>query len=225
MAAECYTTVKSKIVRLTRLSECGVPIIGARSSLSTGGFVKVENKWDIEDGEKFEQQNAWGDYCVQEQDNPKIKGADVTVEFCQVDPDAYDMVSGARVVAATAGETFTTVGASIGYAIGMDTIPGAFALEAWTKVGGASCGAGGDPLWVYSVWPFLKGGKPGDQTLERGTATFPQSARAQGAAAEWGDGPYADTILALVEGEVFGQVLTDVQPPVAACGASVLAAV
>lgn len=225
MAAVCFTTVKSRVVRLTRLDECGTPVIGARSSIVSQGFIKVESGWDIEDGETFEQQNAWGDYCTNEQDDPKIKGADVEVEFCEVNPDAYDLVSGARVIAATAAEDFAELGSSIGYVLGEDTVPGAWALETWTKLGGAVCGDTGATLWAYSVWPFLKGGRPGDLTLERGTATFPQSARARGASATWGSGPYGDAIVTLLEGEVFAQVVTDVQPPVPTdCGAVALAA-
>lgn len=224
MTAKCYTTVKSKIVRLTRTNPCGVPLVGPKSTLVSGGFTKVVSKWDIEDGEKFEQRNAWGDYCVNERDDPRIKGGDIEIEFCRVDPDAYDLVSGARVIAATAAETFAAVGQSIGYAIGRDTIPGGFALETWTKLGGGACGAGGLPIWAYSVWPYLTGGRPGDQTLDRGTTTFPQSAYANPAPPEWGDGPYANPVTTLAPGEVFAQVLTAVQPPVDACGAFALAA-
>lgn len=224
MGAVCYSTVKSRIVRLTRLDVCGAVDYGPKASLVTAGFAKVENKWDIEEGQKFRLPNAWGDYVVNETDDPKILGADVAIDFVQVDPDTYDLISGARVLAAGAGDTFATLGDSIGYAIGTDTVPGNFAMETWTKVGGGICSTDGDPLWVYSVWGWLKGGRPGDLTLERGTATFPQSATAQGASASWAAGPYEDTVKALNAGEVFLQVLTDIQPPTAACGAVELVA-
>lgn len=217
MGSRPFTLVKTRIVRLTRLDECGAPDFGLKSTLATQGFVKAENKWDIEDGAKSEQKNDWGDYCLQEEDDPIIKGGDVAIDFCNVDPDSYDFVSGARVIAAgVGGMAGITAGTSIGYALGVNTVPGHFALEAWTKTGGAC--ADGTPLWVYSVYPHLKGGRPGDQSLDRGTTTFQQSAKARPAAG-WDAGPYGDDILTILDGEVFGQVLTDVQPPSATTGA------
>ena len=222
MGSRPYTLVKTRVVRLTRLDECGAIQFGLRSSLVTEGFVKAENKWDIEDGAKSEQKNDWGDFCLNEEDDPKIKGGDVTIEFCNVDPDSYDLVSGARVIAAGVGGLGPIAsGVSIGYAVGRDTVPGHFALEAWTKVGGGAC-AGGAPLWVYSVYPHLMGGRPSDQSIDRGTTTFSQAAKARFAAG-WDSGPYGDNILTVSDGEAFGQVLTTVQPPAATDGAVLLA--
>lgn len=218
MASRPFTLVKTRIVRLTRLDDCGAFAFGPKGSLATQGFVKAETKWDIEDGAKSEQKNDWGDYCLNEEDDPIIKGGDLTDDFCNVDPDAYDLVSGARVVVAPVGGVGgIAAGVSIGYAIGQATTPGHFAQETWTKIGGA-CSTDGTPLWVYTVWPHLKGGRPGDQSLDRGTTTFQQSAKLRPAAG-WGSGPYEDDILTIVDGEFYGQVITDVQPPAATNGA------
>jgi hypothetical protein len=220
--AVCYSTVKSRLARLTRLDECGAPAFGPRASLPTEGFIKVENKWDIEDGEEFYVTNAWGEPCLNERDKPRIKGGDVTIDFCGVDPDSHDIVSGARVIAAEAGDTFAALGASIGFGISTDTIGGDFALELWTKIGGSSC-TGGAQVWLYSLYPWLSGGRPGDQTLERGNTTFQQSARAQGASAAWANGPYEAGLKPVLAGEVHVQYLTLVQPPAGVCGALPLA--
>lgn len=214
-----FTTVKSRAIRLTRLDTCGAVVFGLRSTIvHLGGFTKVESALDVQEGEAFELPDAWGDFCVNERDKPKIKGADVSAEFCAVDPDTHELAAGARLLTAGAADTFATTGDSVGYAIGEDTVPGDFMLETWTKVGGGVCVAG-SPVWLYTRWPWLTNTVPGDLTLERGTATFPLAGRANPAGAVLPDDVYEANLPAHAVGEVILQRLVVVQPPEATNGA------
>lgn len=226
MGSKKFTTVKSRALRYTKLDECGSVVFGSKSTIvSVGGFSKVDSKLDVQDGEKFQLPDAWGDFCVDEIDKPRILGADVTAEFCRVDPDAYGLAAGARVLPAGADDTFATTGDAIGYAVGTDTVSGDFALEAWTKIGGGVC-VDGDPIWLWTCWPWLSNTVPGDLTLERAAGTFPMTSRARGASADWASGPYDEdsTVVAINAGEVYVQRLTLIQPPAATNGAVALVA-
>lgn len=206
-----YSTTKTRRVRLTREDVCGVPIIGARSTLVTGGFVKVETKHDYTDGKKFELQTAWGDYEVDEVDDPVYRGADVNIDYTAVDPDAWELSAGSRTLVAGADDDFASVGESIGFAIGKHIVPGNYMLEAWTKPANGACNDG-TPVWIYTAWSWIHAGKVGDQVLELGTATFPMTGRAQGPAAAL-DNPYDEGLPSFVAGEAFLQTQTLIQPP------------
>jgi hypothetical protein len=229
MASKTYITTKSRRMRITRLDTCGAPVEGDASTLVTNGLVKVETALDIEDGDTFEKRDAWGDYCLNDEDSPRIKGADLTIEWCAVDPDGYELTTGARLLVAVAADSdFAAVGDSVGFGIGVDTVPGDFALEVWTKIGGGACTTSGDPIWLYTVWPWVTNGRESDGVLERGVATYEQTARAKAGAAAWGAGPYTAALpmpapSAVVAGEVIVRRQTPVQPPAVSDGAVALA--
>lgn len=221
MGAICYTTVKTRAFRMTRLDTCGLPFYGPKSVLVSGGFVKAANAWDIDEGSPVEQKNDWGEYCVNEPDDPVIKGGNVTLDVCNVDPDAYAIAANAPLEVATALDDFATVGDSIGWGVNEGIAGGNFHLETWTKLGGGSCTDDGNPLWVYSAWAWIKAGRVGDQSIDRATTTFQMLGKARGAASGFGAGPH-EGIVTWPVGGVFRQKVTKVQPPTVACGASVL---
>lgn len=224
MAEVKHTTTKSRAVRLTRLDACGMPVVGLKSTLVDRGFVKAENEFDIEDGEVFRQPNSWGEYCVNERDDPRYNGTGLSVEFCRVSPDAHELTLGARVLVAAAGDAdFATVGASVGFAIGESTTPGAWAMELWTKIPGV-CTTEGDPVWAYTVWPWLYAGKPGNRTWERATQTYTMTATGRGAAAnDLLTAAYEADLPAIAAGDIWLTRMTLVQPPAETNGLVALA--
>lgn len=225
MAEVKHTMTKSRAARLTRLDVCGFPLVGAKSTIVDRGFVKAENSFDIEDGEVFQATNSWGERCVNERDDPRYNGTELSVEFCKVSHDAHELTLGARMLAATVADTFTTVGAAIGHAINESTTPGAWAMELWTRVPGA-CTTGGTQVWAYSVWPWLYAGKPGNRTYERSPNNWTMTAQGKGAAAtdllvEFYE---EDELPQVAIGDIWLTKLTLVQPPAETNGLIALAA-
>lgn len=223
MATNPYSPIKSKVARMTRLDACGAAVVGSRSSIVTSGFIKVENKAKVEAGSDFKQKNAWGEWCVNESDVSLLDRLEPAIDFCRVDPDMVELATASRAIAATASEAYATLGSTIGYGLAT-TASAAFALELWTKMAGGACGSGGDPLWIYSVWPWLYDGMVGDTTYENGPVTFPiTNLKTMGAPASWEAGPYGDLTVEVAAGEPFAQYVTDVQPPAVTAGAVALA--
>jgi hypothetical protein len=220
MATVEYSSVKGKVARLVRLDECGVPVVGAKSIIVTGGFIRVGLAMTYEDGEEITVKTAWGDLCVNEKDKPRLKRVTPTVDFCRVNPDTFEMVTGARLLLDGAD--------AAGWALGEDPADGAWSLEVWSKVAGTGGCSPTGQLYVYTAIPFVESGKLGDFTLENGAATFTISGESKGANEAWGDGPGAVSWLPgteeILAGEHIAQNVTDTAPPAETVGAIALAA-
>jgi hypothetical protein len=222
MPTKCFGFLKAKVMRVTRLDADGVPVVGAASTVVSSGFVRIALNMEYEDGQEFVQKNAWGDFCVNEQDDDRLKRITPTIDFCNVDPDLVEMVTGARLILDGAN--------AVGFALGEAAPTGRFALEAWSKVAGSS-------EWVYWNLPSLGAGRVGNITLEGATGTFSMSARSAGAPdGVWSAGatpattgaPYDLSYLPANEtieaGEHIATAVTASAPPAASCGAVALAA-
>jgi hypothetical protein len=107
MPSKILKSVKGRRLRLTRLDATGDPIVGACSSLVTGGFVQVTIGNELEAGEEYSQKNAWGEFCVNEKDGDIIKWVNVGITLCMVHPDALDIIAGANPVVIGATVTAT----------------------------------------------------------------------------------------------------------------------
>lgn len=220
MATQITKSLKGRRMRITRLDECGEPVIGACSSVVTGGFIKVDFTPNKESGEEFIQKNAWGDLCIDEKDPDVTKWWDIVITACELDPGVMDIVGGASLVTSGAD--------TIGVTFGPDGNTAAFAIEVWTKQAGAAC-SGGSPTWGYFIAPFVTNGNV-DGTLSIANATMSMDlvGQAQTATADWGVGPYGDNpflaVAGFPTGEFLGIVKTTVQPPAATVGCVALAA-
>lgn len=205
MATSILKSIKGKVVRLTRLDECGDPVIGSCSTLVSECFVSVTLSGEVEAGDEYLQKSAWGDLCINDKDPDIIKWVNVSVTFAEINPDALDILTGADPV--------VDGGNTIGAAWSPTSFDGAWGLEVWTKFTGEPCT--GQPNWGYFVVPFVRNGRiDGDLTIENGVMTI--SVVGQGfAATNWGDSPYAQNpfIETFPSGAMFGMVVTDVQPP------------
>jgi len=207
MATKILKSIKGKTVRITRLDDCGDVVEGSCSSLVSDCFVSVTIAGEVEAGDEFLVKNAWGDFCINDKDTDRFKWANVTINFAELNPDALDIISNASPVVSGSdviGATFGTSGNE-----------SAFALEVWTKRTGQDC-APGDPEWGYFVVPFVKNGRiDGDITIENAALTMTVVGQGFGAPASWATTPYASNpfIESFPAGELFGMVITDVQPP------------
>lgn len=208
MATTKFASIKARRIRTTAVDSCGAPITGVGScTIVTSGFVSVALSAQVEDGEEFLVKNAWGELCINEKDDSRVKRWDGTIEFCEVDPQLLSLLSG--------GRTFldgsdVAIGGTFGEQVGQD-----FALELWTKIAGGACGAGGES-WIYWVIPHLKGGTIGDLTFENGPLSMTiNGVSTMPAGVDWDLGAYLDHQLpeALLDDEHIGYVITAVAPP------------
>lgn len=217
MATKRWKSIKGRVARITRLDECGAPVFGTCSTVVTEGFITITWSHEYTEGDEFEQKNAWGEFCINDKDPDTLKRVPVAIEFCEVDPDVLDIIGGASpVIVAT-----DTIGATFGPNMNMES----FALEVWTKkagVGACSGGAGAQE-WGYAIFPYVKNGKlDGDVTIENGPLSLTMAGEGHSASAAWGVGPHGDNpfmaTTGFPEGDMWGMVITTVQPPAATDG-------
>jgi hypothetical protein len=221
MATKVLKSVKGRTLRLTRLDECGVPVIGSCSVIVTTGFVRVTLSAEVEAGQELSAKNAWGEYCVNEKDADIFKWINATIDLCEVDPNVLDMFAGANPIVNGAD----TIGASFGPTTNADAV----AVEVWTKQAGQDACAGGTTNWGYFVVPYIKNGRvSGDVTIENAPLSFQVQGQGFPAVDDWGVNPHDDNPLLVAggmpTGDFWAQVVTTVQPPAATAGCTALAA-
>jgi hypothetical protein len=176
-----WSSVKGNVMRATRIDECGKWATGASASVISAGFVKIDLSPQIEAGTEFIVKGADGHLCVNDKDCDQLKGLDLTIDLCQVDPAVFELMGGDRLI--TSGAT------RIGWGFGEDLrCTGGFALEVWTQIAGGVCGAAAE-RYIYWLFPWVSNGliKPG--TIENGPMTFSMTGRTK-ANPNWGPGPY-----------------------------------
>jgi hypothetical protein len=209
MATKTLKSLKGRVMRITRLDACGIPVVGDCSSIVTDGFITVSFTPNVESGEEFTQKNAWGDFCISEKDADRTKWFDVAISMCEVDPDVLDIIGGGNVI--NDGTD------NIGAAFGENSDADAFAIEVWTKQAGGSC-EGGTSEWGYFVAPFVQNGSiDGSFEIANAALTAGLKGEAQKATDAWGVNPYLDNPLLTVDGfppeNFMAVVRTTVQPP------------
>lgn len=220
MATKILKSLKGRALRLTRLDECGAPVVGECSSIVTYGFITVEFAPEVETGEEFTQKNAWGDFCVSEKEPDRNKWVNVSMSMCEVNPDVLDLVGG--------GKPLTDGTDIVGASFGEQNNLGAFAVEVWTKQAGGGCGATGTPEWGYFVAPYVVNGAiDGSVTIENGTLALGMKGEGIAATADWGVNPYNDNPLldagGFPVGDLWAVAKTTVQPPAETDGCVALA--
>lgn len=208
MATQILKSIKGKVVRLTRLDECGVPVAGSCSTVVSECFVSVTLAAEIEAGDEYHQKSAWGDLCITDRDPDRIKWVNVTAQFAELNPDALDILTGSSPVVSS--------GNVIGSTWNSDPNTSAFALEVWTKRTGSVTCSTTSPEWGYFLVPFVRNGRvDGDITIGNGVLNVSVMGMGFPAPAAWGDSPYAQNpfVEDFPTGDIFGMVVTTVQPP------------
>lgn len=136
MATNCFSVVRGKRVRVTRLNDCGVfPVPTTTNSFVTSsGFISVQYAMDWEDGDEHIQKNANGDLCINDRSCDQFKRVMVTISFCEVDPDLYSLVTSGTLEVDSAGN-------NVGFRVSEGGLCSNFALELWAGTDGNSCAA------------------------------------------------------------------------------------
>lgn len=231
MTSRCYTPWKIPRVRVTQLNSCGLPITGC-STVVSDGIISVEMTKEYEDREEFFVKNGDGTFCVRETNPPILKWINLTLTFCNVDPELVNILSAEPLYLDDASSPV-----AIGYSTAENSATSSnFALEGWTRLannGGLPCSGGVE--YGYMVFPWVKEGTVGDVTYENGAANFTLSARTS-SGSPWGLGPYfvdysdnpagsttrVRLLTPIASNQHHRMFITRLAPPDAACGCTVL---
>lgn len=217
-----FSLVRGRVARVTKLDGCGNRVLGPRSTVTSDGFTTIALTAQTQEGEAISVTNAAGKVCVADTPAPQFTGYQVSVTFCQVDPDLFTLMTGQPVV--LNADEDETVGFDMQSDVDLDG--SGFALEVWSSVPTSNCGVTGDQGYGYFLLPFLQGGVLGDFSIENAAITFTIQNAATKDGTPWGVGPYdvvKDTSdvdsplnVALTEANHLHMELTTVTPPAAA---------
>jgi hypothetical protein len=188
MASKCFSLVRGRAMRVTKLDGCGFPVPGPDAVVVTDGFITVGLTANTDEGTEINVTNAAGKVCILDSPAPKFTGYDVTVEFCQVDPALFSLMTGQEVVMDAATPTPNAVGFKMNTDVDADE--SGFALELWSNVPATVCEAGQGTLYGYFLIPFLKGGVLGDFTIGNDAVNFTLSGANSKDGNGWDEGPY-----------------------------------
>jgi hypothetical protein len=226
---ECASLSRGRMMRLTRLDECGVPVEGTCSTLVTDGVIQVASSYVYQDPEEIQQANANGALCVDDQSDPALRWVDLNIQLCRVDPDAVNIITNDPLVVDDAA-TPETVGWRVDSAL---TGTANFALEMWSGVPNQICPASGFPLYGYWLWPWVRQATWGEKSVTNGALNLDFTARTQ-AGGTWGVGPYnvvRDVLTPFAPGPLLTAIgatthehfqFTNMAPPESACGCTSL---
>jgi hypothetical protein len=185
VATYCWGAVRGRLMRVTALDECGAPPEeGTPNSMAiTKGFVSVDIETDVEDGDEFVVKNADGDLCINDRSPDSIKRLNLTMEFCQVDPGLFSLITGMELELDEAPDLDVA-----GFRLNEGTVDINFALEVWQGINNAACAAGEGRPHVYNLFPYVRNGILQGYTIENDAASFEITAWTQGGSG-WGVGP------------------------------------
>lgn len=184
MVAQCHSVVRAPAARVTRLDACGVIQTDGCDYAVTESFVDITLAKVLQDRQDALQLNANGDICVDKPKPPILRWYEVTITFCGVDPELFNIVSAEPLIM---DDSLTPE------AVGWCTLPDSsaaadFALEFWTGTGDDECDDD-EVVYGYGILPRLTQGMIGDVTIANGVVNFTVTAISR-AGNQWGTGPY-----------------------------------
>jgi len=227
MASRCPKVVRARRMRVTRLDACGVPVVGSSSKVVTSGIITVAASPQYESTDPITVINAAGELCVDEPGCAQLSRIDLEITFCEVNPDIFNIITGAPLVLDDATPTPNTVGFRIRSGGSCDL---ASAIELWSDESGQACTTTTKAYW-YSLFPFLKNTQWGDFEYGNENLSFVITGSVYPGNG-WGVGPYnvintsapapAPLLTALNVNDLYHGQETTLAPPAAACGATAI---
>lgn len=227
MTAVCQAPIQGNTMRVQTVNSCGTPLVGSCVSAVSNGFVSVEMQDQVESGQEIVVMNAAGALCVNEKSPKQLKWIEVTITFCKVDPEMFNLITGSTLVLDDSASP---------QAVGFQTrtsnyATGAFGLEVWTNMAQAQCVTVGTfslAPYGYFLLPNVVEGTVGDLKIENGAVSFTVQGRTK-QGTNWGTGP--KTVLANMTTGAAEKLLialpsdthrhlqwTYLAPPAASCG-------
>lgn len=179
---QCFPLAQGRRMRVTRVDNCGNLVTGACSQVTSSGFVSVGISSDVQDGTAINPLNANGDLCYQIRSKDQFLRHTLEMEFCEVDPDLFGLVTNVNSVEDFNEET-----------VGIQTLEGAaefgYALEVWMGVPGQECPDEGEASLGYLLLPWVAPGVLGDFTVQNDAINLTVGGFTQ-SGGNWGVGPY-----------------------------------
>lgn len=173
-------------IRATRLDDCGKPVAGPCGTIVSKGFVNVNLSVNEQNPTEISQVLADGSRCYYIQTPKLLNNIQASLEFCEVDPELFEMMTGAPLVmddaATPEAQGFTTDSQSYGLAH--------VALEVWTNLARGGCAVTNGRRWGYYLLPWLYQGTVSKPTIENGAANFTVNEAVTRDGNQWGVGPY-----------------------------------
>jgi hypothetical protein len=180
-AGKRFAPIRGRRMRLTRLDECGAPVVGPASTGVSKGFVSVGMAPQYEDADPINMTNAAGEIDFNEVGDATLTGMQAEIAFTRVDPDLFSLITNQQTVV-----DYNAVASGFRLS-GGQVVTGAWALEVWSDLGGQACVGG--KSYGYFLLPFLRGGTVGDFSVENGAANFTVTSATR-ENSQWGTGPY-----------------------------------
>lgn len=225
MPSICYPVLRVPAVRLTKLDSCGEVVDSTCSMATSNGIITIEQTAELEDRQDYFTLNADAQPCITDTSPPILKWINVTITFCQVDPELYNIATAEPLVLNDA----TPTPVAVGFRTRQGSVNNSnFAFEAWTRIGGSNNCSDGQVQYGYFLLPWLVEGMVGDLTLENGAANFIITARTQPNSL-WGVGPYnvvrnattgvpGPLLVPIASGDHRHMQVTTEPPPAVTCG-------
>ncbi|MFI8294031.1 hypothetical protein ACIGBL_33335 [Streptomyces sp. NPDC085614] len=230
MATDCVSMLRGRMMRLTKLDECGAPVEGAGSTLTASAFVSGTFTPNYQDPTETTVLDAAGNLCIDDRSRVQLRWIDLSLIICTVDPTLINIITGDPLVVDDATPTPNTVG----FRIDTDLSGTAsFAAEFWSDVDGQACDTAGFPKYGYWLFPWVKDAQWGEWVIQNGELLVTLTARAV-IGSQWDVGPY-DIRRDATTPATLEPLLTPIGPtqamhfqtttaplPTAACGATAL---
>lgn len=220
----CAKPLQGSVLRVTQLDDCGNVEFGDQVYGVSEGFVQAVLTPEVEEGERFLQRTANGNAIVNQRSKPILNWYTVSIQFQEVDPEIFTILTGLPPVLDDAGRT-------IGFVVTeSDFATANFALELWMGNAEEECLPGNPyPFFGYALLPWVvEGALMEDITVTNGLITFTVVGRTR-KGTPWGEGPYdvvrtqADAPAPLFDPIPSDthhlQIWTQLAPPEAECGA------
>lgn len=201
--SECFAPIRGSGLRLTALDSRGRLIDAAPFAVSKA-VASVQIREVVEQGRDDLMKNPEEERRLKIITAPKTIRNEVDISFLRVDPGVLSLVTGVPTV-------LNASGAIVGFDSNTAEVRTSFALEVWSKLAGRRCaisaedpgfgmGAFGEdpfggsnegfPLWGYTLFPFLRGGRVSGFTFTNGLVSFNLIGARTMRGSGWAVGPY-----------------------------------
>lgn len=227
MTSVCMAPIQGTTMRVQSVNSCGTPNTGSCVAAVSQGFVSVEMQDQTMDGTEIVVANAAGLLCINEKSPKQLKWLNVTITFCNVDPELFGLITGSTLVLNDAATP-----AAVGFQTRTSNYAaGQFGLEVWTNMASPVCQTVGTFSLVpygYFVLPYIVEGVVGDLKIENSNVSFTVTGRTK-QGTNWGTGPKnvlanmttgaAEKLLTALPSDTHRHLQwTYLAPPTASCG-------